>query len=127
MTHTTDITATVDAYLSACNERDPRRRAELIERAWSAQGRLIDPPLAAAGHAAISDMAAAMHEHYAGHGFRRASDVDAHHDRLRFAWELVGADGAVALTGLDVGELAPDGRLLRVTGFFGELAARDGG
>jgi hypothetical protein len=127
MTHTTDITATVDAYLSAWNERDPQRRAELLERAWSEQGRLIDPPLAAEGHAAISDMAAAMHEHYAGHGFRRASDVDAHHDQLRFAWELVGPDGAVTLAGLDVGELAPDGRLLRVTGFFGELPGRDGG
>jgi len=127
MTHTTDITATVDAYLSAWNERDPQRRAELIERVWSAQGRLIDPPLEAEGHAAISGMAGAMHEHYAGHGFRRASDVDAHHDQLRFAWELVGPDGTVALNGLDVGELAPDGRLLRVTGFFGELPARDGG
>ena len=125
MTPTTDITATVDAYLSAWNERDPQRRAELIRRAWSEQGRLIDPPLAAEGHEAISDMASAMHEHYAGHGFRRASDVDAHHDQLRFAWELVGPDGTVALRGLDVGELAADGRLLRMTGFFGELAARD--
>jgi hypothetical protein len=25
------------------------------------------------------------------------------------------------LTGLDVGELAPDGRLRKITGFFGEL------
>lgn len=72
-------------------------------------------------------MAAAMHEHYSGHSFRRASDVDAHHDQLRFAWELVGPDGAVALNGLDVGELAEDGRLLRVTGFFGKLPRRNGG
>ena len=125
-TDTTSITATVDAYLAAWNERDPQRRADLIKRAWTEQGRLVDPPLAAEGHAAISDMAAAMHEHYAGH-FRRASDVDAHHDQLRFAWELVGPGDAVLLTGLDVGELAPDGRLLRVTGFFGDLPGRDGG
>ena len=32
MTHTTDITATGDAYLSAWNERDPQRRAELAGR-----------------------------------------------------------------------------------------------
>lgn len=38
MTHTTDITATVDGYLSAWNERDPQWRAELIERVWSEQG-----------------------------------------------------------------------------------------
>jgi len=47
MTHTTDITATVDGYLSAWNERDPQWRAELIERVWSEQGRLVDPPLTA--------------------------------------------------------------------------------
>jgi hypothetical protein len=69
-------------------------------------------------------MAAALQQQFAGHRFRRASAVDAHHDHLRFAWELVGPDGAVALTGLDVGELAADGRLKRITGFFGELPAR---
>jgi hypothetical protein len=127
MTSTTDITATVDAYLSAWNEPDPQRRAELIGRVWSEQGRLIDPPVGGEGHAAIGEIAGAMHEHYPGHRFRRVSDVDAHHDHLRFAWELVSPDGAVALTGLDVGELAADGRLLRVTGFFGDLPHRNGG
>ena len=48
--------------------------------------------------------------------------IDEHHGYLRFAWELVGPDGTVALTGLDVGELADDGRLRRITGFFGELS-----
>ena len=40
---------------------------------------------------------------------------------FRYAWELVGPDGTVALTGLDVGELAGDGRVRRISGFFGEL------
>jgi hypothetical protein len=39
--------------------------------------------------------------------------------------ELVGPDGTVAVAGVDVGELADDGRLRRITGFFGDLAARD--
>ena len=120
---TSTVTTTVDGYLSAWNERDARRRAELIERVWAHDGRLIDPPLTGDGHDAISAVAAAMHEHYPGHRFRRASGVDEHHDQLRFAWELVGPDGEVALRGLDVGELAADGRLQRITGFFGELPA----
>ena len=37
--------------------------------------------------------------------------------------ELVGPDGTVALKGLDVGEVGDDGRLRRITGFFGELEA----
>ena len=122
MTNTTEI---VDGYLSAYNERDRERRDALIEQVWAVDGLLIDPPLAGRGHGAISDMAKAMHEHYAGHRFRRTSAIDAHHDHLRFAWELVGPDGEVALTGLDVAQVTEDGRLRRVTGFFGELPAAE--
>jgi hypothetical protein len=120
-----DLTTTVDTYLSAYGEPDAARRAELIGRAWAADGRLVDPPLAAEGHAGISDMAAAVQEQFADHRFRRVSAIDGHHDQFRFAWELVGPDGTVAVSGLDVGELAGDGRLRRITGFFGDLPARD--
>jgi hypothetical protein len=117
----TDITATIDTYLTAWNETDPTRRAEVIARVWAPDGRLIDPPLAAQGHAGIGEMAAALQGQFPGHRFRRASGVDAHHNQLRFAWELVSPDGAVVLSGLDVGELTEDGRLLRIAGFFGPL------
>jgi SnoaL-like domain len=120
----TDITTVVDDYLAAWNERDEQRRAELIERAWAPDGRLIDPPFEGEGHDGISQMAAVMHEHYAGHRFERASGVDMHHQHLRFAWRLVGPDGAVAVAGIDVADLAEDGRLSRVVGFFGDLDAR---
>jgi hypothetical protein len=125
MTNTsTDVTTIVDDYLAAWNERDEQRRAALIERAWTPEGRLVDPPFEGEGHDGISQMAAVMHEHYAGHRFERTSGVDLHHDQLRFAWQLVGTDGAVAVAGLDVADLAPDGRLARVVGFFGDLPPR---
>ena len=117
----TALSEVVDCYLAAWNETDQARRAALIERVWAADGRLIDPPLAAEGHAGIGEMVVALQAQFPGHRFRRASGIDAHHDQLRFAWELVGPDGALALAGLDVGELAADGRLRRVTGFFGPL------
>jgi hypothetical protein len=79
--------------------------------------------LAAAGHAAISDLHAALQAQFPGHRFRQATGIDAHHDRFRVGWELVGPDGAVALAGTDVGQLAPDGRLQAITGFFGDLPA----
>ncbi|MDQ3644971.1 MAG: nuclear transport factor 2 family protein [Actinomycetota bacterium] len=121
----TDVSTTVDGYLAAYNERDPARRSELIGQVWADEGCLIDPPLTGEGHRGINDMAAAMHQHYEGHSFRRTSGIDIHHDHLRFAWELVGPGGEVAVAGLDVGELAADGRLRRITGFFGELPARE--
>ena len=86
--------------------------------------RFVDPLLYATGHADIAALADVVIEHYPGFAFRRTSGVDAHHDHLRFAWELVGPDGAVAITGLDVGELDDDGRLRRITGFFGDLPGR---
>ena len=49
--------------------------------------------------------------------FRRTSDVDAHNDRVRFAWAL-GPEGAAALAGgVDFGVIAGD-RLQTITGFL---------
>ena len=121
----TDVTTTIDTYLSAWNETDAGRRSTLIEQVWADDGRLIDPPLEGVGHTGISEMAEARHEHCPGHSFRRVSGIDAHHDQVRFAWELVGPDGVVALAGLDTGELGEDGRLRRIAGFFGDLPAAE--
>jgi hypothetical protein len=119
----TDISTIVDINLAALTETDPARRAELIKQAWAEDGSLTDPPLVGEGHAGLNEFAATVCEHYAGQRFRRVSAVDAHHDRFRYAWELVAPDGTVTVAGIDVGETAPDGRLAKVTGFFGELAA----
>jgi hypothetical protein len=82
---------------------------------------LIDPPLAAEGHDGISQMAATLQNQFSGHRFERASAVDTHHEYFRFAWNLIAPDGDVAVSGIDVGEVAGDGRLKRITGFFGDL------
>lgn len=119
-----ELNDTIDTYLAAWNETDATRRAALVERVWDPEGELCDPPMSARGHREIADIAAALHQQFPAHHFRRSSGVDAHHDRFRFSWSLVGPDGAVALVGLDTGELAPDGRLRRITGFFGPLPER---
>src|SRR5436309_1616811 len=75
--------------------------------------------LEAEGHAAISEMVAGVQAKFPGHRFRRLSGIDTHHDQLRFAWDLVSPEGAVVVAGLDIGALASDGRLRRITGFFG--------
>ncbi len=118
-----DATTIVDTYLAMWNETDPRRRAGLIEQAWAADGRYVDPMLEAEGHRALGEMVTGVQAKFPGHRFRRRSGVDAHHDQLRFAWDLMAPDGAVVVAGLDIGALAADGRLARITGFFGEAGS----
>jgi len=118
-----ELETTIDTYLDAYGEPDAARRKELIGRVWSPEGRLVDPPLDGAGHAGINDMADALQAQFPGHTFRRTSGVDAHHDFARYEWTMLGPDGTAVLTGLDVAELAGDGTLLRVVGFFGPLTA----
>jgi SnoaL-like domain len=118
-----DVTTTVDTYLAMWNEQDASRRGELIEQAWTKDGAYLDPALEAKGHAALSEMVAQVHERFPGYSFTRTSGIDEHHGLVRFAWQLGDGNGTVAVAGLDVGELADDGKLRRITGFFGELPA----
>ena len=118
-----DPTATVDTYLDAYGESDADRRAKLIEEVWAPDGHLIDPPLDARGRDAIGQMAAAVQGQFAGHTFRRSTGIDAHHGFARYGWELVAADGSVALAGTDIMQVNDDGQIVRVTGFFGEPPA----
>jgi hypothetical protein len=119
-----ELTETIDTYLEAYGETDPARRAALIAQAWAANGRLIDPPLDAEGHDGIDGMFAAVQGQFPGHTFRRSTELDAHHGFARYGWQLVAADGSVTLAGTDVAEVDDEGRLVRVTGFFGEPALR---
>jgi len=120
---TDHITTTVDTYFAMWNEPDTAKRAEHIERAWAGDGAYADPLLQAEGHAALSDMVAGVHAQFPGYRFNRLSGIDAHNGHIRFNWHLAGPEGEVAVAGVDVGQLTDDGRLRRITGFFGEPPA----
>jgi hypothetical protein len=47
------------------------------------------------------------------------SGVGVHHRVVRFLWRLVRADGTCGDTSIDVGEIGPDGRLIKIVEFFG--------
>jgi len=118
---TDDLQRVLDLHLAAYCEPDTTGRAGLVAEAWSDTGALVDPPFEGTGHEAIAAMADGVLAHYPGHTFRRTTAIDAHHTFARYGWQLVAPDGSVAVAGTDVVELAGDGRIARIVGFFGDL------
>jgi len=122
MIDTTDFTALADRYIAMWNETDARRRRGLIAELWTETARYRDPMLAGDGLDGIDAMVAAVQAQYPNHRFHRTGAVDAHHQALRFGWALQDADQALFVVGIDIGEVAADGRLQSITGFFDQVA-----
>ena len=112
-----NIDQLADRYLAAWNETDSEARLDLISRTWTEDGTYLDPLLEGTGHAGIDAMMASAQPQFDGARFVRTSDVDAHHDVVRFSWSL-GPEDAPFLSGQDFGVVAEDGRFQSITGFF---------
>lgn len=116
----------IDTYIDTWNETDPDARTALIEKAWVADGaRYRDPLLEADGIDGLGDMIATVQSHYPGHVMSRTSGIELHHDLARFGWALTAPDGNVFVEGVDVAQLAPDGRIVSIAGFFGDVPAKE--
>ena len=116
-----DTEAILDTYFSMWRTTDPVQRATLVTEAFTPTGRHVDQHADATGHDELVEMITGVHAGFPGFQMERTSGIDRFGDQLRFAWELNSADGTPIVAGLDVAELAPDGRLQRVTGFWGDL------
>ena len=122
------VEAVVDRYIEVWNETDRARRRELIARTWTDDARYLDPLMSGEGLDGIDAMVGGVQERFPGHRFRRTGEIDAHHDRVRFGWALVAAEGgAPVAAGLDVGVIVADGRLREITGFLDGAPALPGG
>jgi len=110
-------TELVDRYIAMWNETDAGRRRALIDGVWVEGASYLDPMLQGDGRSGIDAMVAGVHAKYPGHRFHRTSDVNAHHDRVSFAWHLAPEGGKPIVTGIDFGVLSGE-RLASITGFF---------
>jgi len=120
MTATTDL---AERYLAAWNLTDPAARRAAVADLFTADARYTDPLVAAEGADAIDATIAAVQQQFPGFVFRLAGPVDAHHDQLRFTWEL-GPDGHEApIAGFDVAVVDGEGRIATVLGFLDRLPA----
>ena len=117
---------TVRLYVSAWTETDATARRELLERCWTESGVYSDPMRVAEGRDELDRLIAGFQERAPGATLPLASGVDGHHGFVRFQWRIVQPDGSVMVEGFDVGEVAEDGRLRRITGFFGPFPEPSG-
>ncbi|CAH2910865.1 MAG: hypothetical protein CPSOU_1866 [uncultured Paraburkholderia sp.] len=89
----------IDRYFDAWNETDGARRRELIASTWASDADYRDPLMAGSGHDGIDAMIRAVQERFAGHTFRRSTEVDG------------------------FGTVDAHGRLQTVTGFLDQVPA----
>lgn len=116
-----NLTELIDRYIAMWNETDANQRQALIAQTWTDDARYVDPVQHAEGRTGIDAMVCGVHERFPGHRFRRTGDPDAHHDRVRFTWELAADGGPAVVKGVDFAVVAGQ-RLQTVTGFFDHVA-----
>jgi hypothetical protein len=120
-----------ERYVALWMEPDAAARRAAVERLWAPDGvHVLQPPaehrqaaldlgftdaaLEARGHDAIAFRAAAAHREFVTPGtyrFRSRGDADRLRQVVKFTWEMVTADDAVAGVGLEILLLDADGRI----------------
>ena len=118
-----ELDAILKDYCSAWCEADTARRDAFLERAWAENGVYRDPTAEVSGRAELSALIGGLHTKMPGVTLEQTTGVSQHHNCIYFGWRVVLASGDVLVEGVDFGELAPDGRIARITGFFGPPGA----
>jgi SnoaL-like domain len=115
----------VDRYIGTWNETDPEARRSAVASVWADGARYVDPLADVTGRDQIDALIGSIQEQVPGHVFRLADgQVDAHHDVVRFSWELVPEAGGEPLAiGFDVAVTGADGRIRSVLGFLDKAPA----
>ena len=113
------------AYIEAWSTPEAAVRRELLDISLAEDATYTDPAYEVRGREELVDLIgrSLSGEAYngAGAGARIpiSSGVDQHHGMIRFSWVLVDPQEWPILEGMDFVELGADGRLQRITGFFG--------
>jgi hypothetical protein len=90
---------------------------QLLKCVWTDQGIYTDPTVYGEGRDRLNQIIGTFHQRAPGSHFELTSAIDVHHGFVRFGWKLTFGNGT-AMQGIDFGELAEDGRLCKIVGFF---------
>lgn len=114
-----EINAVVDRYFAFWNEADPERRQMLASRVFADDLRYVGPLITAEGRDEIEAVAQRLASEMPGLSLQPIGEVEEHHDRLRYRWEIIRPDGETRFAaGTDIAIMAEDGRLRAITVFL---------
>src|SRR5579864_2470380 len=93
----TEVGEAIDGYFAMWNKHDPILRRAIIEETWTPDGSYVEPLMTAQGYDALEAGVSGMQGQFPGHSIRAAGEIETHHDRARWRWELLGPAGGAAL------------------------------
>jgi hypothetical protein len=107
------------AYWTAWNEPDVEQIPSHLVTAVTEDVEWNDPRDSFVGIDELEQAMRRLRTSKPEYAFVIASEIDCHHDRLRYRWDMV-RNGRTLMEGLDVVTLEPkSGLIARVDGFFG--------
>lgn len=114
------------AYWTAWNDPELDRIREHLVSAVTEEVEWNDPRDSFVGIAELEAAIRRLRSSKPDYQFVIASEIDHHHNRLRYRWDMV-RNGRTLMEGLDVVTLEPSsGLITRVDGFFGHPTPIDG-
>jgi len=104
-------------YAAAWSMPDRAARQKVLEARLTPDVQYVDPAISTSGYTEISDY---MEHFQVGNPGRRfvIADVLSHHSYCLAYWTMQNEDNDVEMRGASFADLAPDGRLQRIRGFF---------
>jgi hypothetical protein len=121
--HMTDLNRIAEGYITAWNESDASRRAELLEATFTEDVSYRDPLMQGDGHDGVAALIDAVQNRFAGFRFSLKGTPDGFADKIRFSWNLGPEGVASVIEGTDIGVIE-NGRLKSVTGFLDKVPAQ---
>jgi len=112
----------VQAYQQAWAEPDSAKREALLARCWGADAVFRDMVGYAEGRQDLADYIAAAQQFAPDVRLERVGPLLRAHGQVNYRWRMVTPDGAVVMTGNNIGELSPEGLFLSMTGFWDQPA-----
>ncbi len=112
----------IDAYINAWNEPQADKRRQLLAKTMTDDSTYADPSKKTDSRAELVTHIGNVLAKNPARRIVRTSDVDAHNQVCRFNWRVINADGTQLPESVDIIDFATDGRIRRVTGFFGPPA-----